>query len=132
MQRRTPPEGAMIADELVPGGTQVSVHTMGIQRDERNFTKPDDFYPERWIDEERPTNFAHDTRAFIPFTVGQFACLGKNLAYQEIRLFMAAAIRNFNFRFAGGFNPMEWEKRITYKGTFLVQSLPVIVTDQKC
>jgi cytochrome P450 len=121
----------MIDGELVPGGTQVSVHTMGVQRDKRHFTNPDEFLPERWIDEERPASFVHDTRAFVPFTVGQFACLGKNLAYQEIRLFMAAALRNFNFQFEDGFDPLAWEKEILYKGTFLIKKLPVVVTSRQ-
>ncbi|KAE8331454.1 cytochrome P450 [Aspergillus sergii] len=128
MQRRTPPEGISVDGSVVPGGTQISVNTMGTQRDERHFTNPDEFLPERWIDAERPKTYNHDTRAFIPFTVGQFACLGKNLAYQEIRLFMAVVLHHFNFRLEESFNPVAWEETILYKGTFLVQSLPIVVT----
>lgn len=130
MQRRTPKGGTMIDGKIVPGETQVSVHTMGVQVDERNFSKSYEFLPERWIDAERPDHFNHDTRAFIPFTVGQFACLGKNLAYQEIRLFMAVVLRNFDFRFEQGFDPITWENGVLYKGTFLIQRLPLVVASR--
>lgn len=121
MQRRTPDEGVVVDGEFVPGGTQLSVHTMGIQRDSRWFSEPDKFMPERWISTERPErDFNHVARAFIPFTVGQYACLGKNLAYQEIRLFLACVMRRFDFGFAPGFDPGAFEKNIRFKGTLLI------------
>lgn len=122
----TPVEGAVIDDRMVPGKTQLSVHTMGIQRDARHFTDPDAFVPERWDDNERPANYSHDTRAFIPFTIGQYACLGKNLAYQEMRLFVARAMRKFDFKFADGFDPAEFDAGVKFKGTFLIKPLPVV------
>jgi cytochrome P450 len=129
MQRRAPPEGAVIDDTFVPPGTQLSVHTMGIQRDARYFSQPDSFMPERWIDDQRPTkDFNHVPRAFIPFTVGQYACLGKNLAYQELRLFMATVVKKFDFEFAQGFDPAEFERDIKYKGTLLIGPLMVKMT----
>ncbi|OCK77036.1 cytochrome P450 [Lepidopterella palustris CBS 459.81] len=128
MQRRTPPEGIVVDGEFVPGQTQISVHTLAVQRDPRHYTNPDDFIPERWIDEERPAKFNHDVRTFIPFTIGQFACLGKNLAYQELRMFMGAVVRNFDFKFAPGFDIKEFEKSIKYKGTFLIGPLMVEFT----
>jgi cytochrome P450 len=131
MQRRTPEEGIIVDGKLVPGNTQVSVHTMVVQRDDRHFSKPDEFIPERWVDELRPENFKHDTRAFIPFTVGQFACLGKNLAYQELRLFMGYVMRKFDFGFAPGFDPAEFDQNIKYKGTLLIGPLPLVFTERK-
>lgn len=133
MQRRTPsPEGAIIDDAYLPPDTQLSVHTMAIQRDERYFSQPDYFMPERWIDEQRPTkNFNHNTRAFIPFTVGQYVCLGKNLAYQELRLFMATVVKKFDFQFAEGFEVATFEREIKFKGTFLLGPLILKLRERK-
>jgi cytochrome P450 len=131
MQRRTPAEGVLIDEMYVPGNTQVSVHTMAIARDSRYFSRPQEFIPERWIDGERPKDFNHNTRAFIPFTVGQYACLGKNLAYQEIRLFMAKVVRNFDFEFASGYEPVIFEKNIRYKGTLLIEPLMLKLSKRK-
>ena len=131
MQRRTPKEGSLVDGDFVPGNTQIGVMTMGVQRNPQNFSKPDQFIPERWIDAERPADFNHDVRAFIPFTIGQFSCLGKNLAYQELRLFMGKIVRNFDYAFAPGFDPAEFDNNILYKGTLLISRLPVVFTDRK-
>ncbi|EXJ90055.1 hypothetical protein A1O3_03123 [Capronia epimyces CBS 606.96] len=139
MQRRTPAEGIMIGDAFVPPETQISVHTMAIQRDGRWFSRPDEFLPERWIESEREgalggegnsenkeenenenKKFNHHPRAFIPFTIGQFACLGKTLAYQELKLFMAKVVRNFDFEFAPGFDAKAFERDVKFKGTLLI------------
>ena len=132
MQRRTPPEGAFVDGQFIPPGTQISVHTMGIQRDSRWFSNPDVFMPERWISEERPkSNFNHTPRAFIPFTVGQFACLGKNLAYQELRLFFANMVRKFDFEFAPDFDPAKFERDIKFKGTLLIGPVMIAMRPRK-
>lgn len=126
MQRRTPPEGITVDGKYVPGKTQISVHTMAIQRDERYYSRPLEFIPERWIDAERPANFNHDARAFVPFTIGQFSCLGKNLAYQELRLFMGKVMRNFDFSFPVGFDTAQFDENIFFKGTLLIPELPIV------
>jgi cytochrome P450 len=128
MQRRTPQGGCIIDEKMVPAATQVSVHTMTIMRDERFFSKPDKFIPERWIDEERPKDFNHDTRAFVPFTVGQYACLGKNLAFQEIRLFVSRVLREFDITYPKDYSSGPFYRDIVFKGTLKVGSLPIVIT----
>ncbi|OQU93626.1 hypothetical protein CLAIMM_00108 [Cladophialophora immunda] len=130
-QRRSPDGGMVVDGEYVPKGTQVSVCPIAIQRDERYFSNPLEFIPERWVDDMRPPDFVHQPRAFIPFTVGQYTCLGKNLAYQEIRLFVAKVMRNLDFHFPPGYNPAEFEKTVAFKGTLLIGELPVIFTSRK-
>lgn len=40
-----------------------------------NFTQPDDFIPERWLDD---SSFDHDNKAAVqPFHVGPRNCLGR-------------------------------------------------------
>lgn len=118
----------MIDGKFIPGYTQISVHPLAIQRDERYFTKPNEFIPERWMDDLRPSDFNHEPKVFMPFTIGQYTCLGKNLAYQEIRLFVAKVLRNFDIAFPQGYNAVDFEKTIKYKGTLLVGELPVVFT----
>lgn len=61
--------------------------------------------------------------------MGQYACLGKNLAYQELRLFMATVVRHFDYGFAPGFNvEAEFDNKIRYKGTLLINRLPMVFT----
>jgi cytochrome P450 len=102
MQRCAPPEGMQVDGKFVPGNTLLSVTPISVQRDSRNFTRGMEWLPERRIEEERPAEWNHDARAFIAFTVGQYTCLGKNLAYQEIRLFVGKVLKNFDVKLRRG------------------------------
>ena len=63
-----------------PEGTAVSIHTLTLHRDPRNFNPlTDEFWPERWLiaqgSMELPssipkTEFVHNAAAFIPFSYG--------------------------------------------------------------
>ncbi|KAF5592963.1 pisatin demethylase cytochrome P450 [Fusarium subglutinans] len=48
LQRMTPAEGLRAGDIFIPGNTVVTVPSYTLYRDERYFTAPDDFVPERW------------------------------------------------------------------------------------
>ncbi|KAH8827514.1 cytochrome P450 [Flagelloscypha sp. PMI_526] len=100
---RTPSNGHgnIIGDHYVPDGTTVYVAPLLLGRDPRYFyPNTTAFWPERWLATERATNpeIIHNTQAFIPFSVGVTACLGKQLAYRELQLTTATLIRNFNMK----------------------------------
>jgi cytochrome P450 len=60
----------------------------------KNFTAPLSFIPERWTGDER---FIDDERAALqPFSVGSRDCLGKNMAYHEMRLIITKVLWNFD------------------------------------
>jgi cytochrome P450 len=60
----------------------------------KNFTVPLSFIPERWTGDEQ---FIDDERAALqPFSVGSRDCLGKNMAYHEIRLIITKMLWNFD------------------------------------
>ena len=59
-----------------------------------NFHRPEEFLPQRWLGD---VEFADDNRAvFQPFAVGPRNCLGRNLAYAEMRLILAKVLYNFD------------------------------------
>ena len=86
------------------------MHAFTIQRDPRNFSRPDAFWPERWLrpssahspkgdataDDEAPQ--VHNEGAFIPFSYGPFNCVGKQLALHEIRVVVIALLQRFRVR----------------------------------
>lgn len=43
-----------------------------------------------------------DRRAFTPFSIGRFACVGKNLALAELRFVAALLLSKYDLAFAPG------------------------------
>jgi cytochrome P450 len=68
---------------------------------ERDFPRPHEFQPERWLSESRIRPVRHPT-AFMPFGSGPRLCPGRSLALLEIKTAMAMVCRNFNLSQAGG------------------------------
>ncbi|KAF4213397.1 hypothetical protein CNMCM5878_000031 [Aspergillus fumigatiaffinis] len=93
-------EPMTIAGYDVPAGTKVSVHPMGASWSSLNFYAPDRFLPERWLPEVKsdPTSpFFSDKREVVqPFSVGPRNCIGRNLAFAEMRLILARLLWNFD------------------------------------
>ena len=66
-------------------------------RNPENFREPNSFIPERWL----PSNerFSNDKKQSLqPFSVGPRACLGRNMAYHEIRIILAKVLWNFDLK----------------------------------
>lgn len=51
LPRRTPQEGAMVCGEFVPGDVSIGVMQFATYRSSKNFTKPYEFRPERWLND---------------------------------------------------------------------------------
>ncbi|KAH8647476.1 cytochrome P450 [Tricladium varicosporioides] len=92
--RVTPPQGGIICGRFVPGGTTVGVNFWAASHSASNFTSPESFIPERWF--PTPIFPTDDLKANQPFSYGPNNCLGKNLAYAEMRLLLAHLVWNFD------------------------------------
>ncbi|QYT03602.1 hypothetical protein H0G86_010550 [Trichoderma simmonsii] len=100
LPRLTAEGGAMIAGEYVPEDTIVEVWQWPLFHNPNYWTQPDDFIPERWLGDP---NFANDRReCFQPFSTGPRNCIGKNLAYSEMRLILARVIMQYDIKLAEG------------------------------
>lgn len=61
-----------------------------------NFHRAAEFIPERWL-EDRDAQFDNDDREVLqPFSVGPRNCIGRNLAYAEMRLILAKVLYHFD------------------------------------
>ena len=110
----------MIAFSYLPEGNYAFVHTYSLQRDSRYFSPfSDSFVPERWLSEDQrealepkifnsQIEFIHNTAAFIPFSVGPANCVGKNLAWMELRMVITLMASRFDLAFEPGYNPLQW------------------------
>jgi cytochrome P450 len=79
--------------------TRIGTRTFAINRSTAYFHDPDAFVPERWLPlAERPLEYHNDQlSASRPFSVGFHSCLGKPLAWVELRLVMCRLLWAFDF-----------------------------------
>ncbi|KAK1456008.1 cytochrome P450 [Colletotrichum cuscutae] len=94
--RVVPDGGRMVCGQFVPAGYSVGVHHLAINRSPIHFSKHDEFHPERWLGDQK---FESDQKlAAQPFSFGPRNCIGKNLAYAEIRTIIARVVWNFDMK----------------------------------
>lgn len=107
-QRIVPPGGATIDGYYVPAGTTVAVSPWAATHSHLNFHEPDMFRPERWLllggdDDDENKFFSNDRlNASLPFGTGPRVCIGKNLAYMEMRLILSHLLWNFDIELDRG------------------------------
>lgn len=90
------PGGDHIDGHWVPQHTSLAIFQWACNHSALNFHKPDKFHPDRWL-ENSPTEFANDSKeAMQPFGLGPRNCIGKSLAWVEIRIIMARLLWGFD------------------------------------
>ncbi|EME43710.1 hypothetical protein DOTSEDRAFT_62319 [Dothistroma septosporum NZE10] len=119
--RNTGPRAEVICGREVPPMTIVGVHQWSAYHSPRHFSKPDQFIPERWLGDHK--GYETDKRGAVqPFHVGPRNCLGRNLAFVEMRLLIARLVWQFDMEL----DPVSanWNQQKTY---LLWQKPPMIV-----
>jgi cytochrome P450 len=98
LPRVVPNGGHTIAGRFVPEKTTVGVSHFAAYHSKTNFADPEGFHPSRFMGDEK---FASDDLASLqPFSVGPRNCIGRNLAYAEMRLIMARLLFKFDIELA--------------------------------
>ena len=146
-QRAAPAEGGVVCGRFIPAGTHVAIPHYVLQRDPRYFSDPDEFNPGRWapgqkekihktafsthLDDFLLTRRISDMYLFmtVPFSYGPYSCIGKQLAYMELRLVMTAILREFDAKISGDFDADKFEKSFkAFVSLEIMETLPVIFT----
>lgn len=88
----------------------------------RYFEAPHEFHPERWLPaDQRPGQFANDNHAASrPFSVGPTGCVGKGLAWAELRLIIARLVWAFDMSVDPN-HALDWTK---WKARIVVEKGP--------
>ena len=94
LPRRTPPEGSIVCDEWVPGDVSIGVSHFATYRSPDHFKNAYEFHPERWLGDAEYKDDHLD--ALEPFSVGPRNCLGKNLAWHEMRVLLVTVLLHFD------------------------------------
>ncbi|KAM3065298.1 hypothetical protein ACMFMF_011236 [Clarireedia jacksonii] len=83
--------GAFVDGIYIPEGFAVSTDTYVMARSKLYWRKPEEFIPERWLEQ-----FPEDNqKASRPFLIGTRACPGRHLALQMFRLLLAKMIYSY-------------------------------------
>ncbi|KAK0755234.1 hypothetical protein N5P37_012057 [Trichoderma harzianum] len=92
--RKAQPGGDVICGQYVPENTVLGIWQWPMYHNAKNFTLPDSYIPERWLGDAR---FSSDPQDVLQaFSFGPRNCIGKNLAYAEMRLILAKILWNFD------------------------------------
>jgi cytochrome P450 len=95
-------DGPLLIDgHVIPNGTLIGVNLYALHHNEKYFSDPFKFMPERWLD-SNTEEIAMMKTAFAPFALGSRACSGKAVAYLEIGVTMAKTFWHFDFVTAPG------------------------------
>lgn len=88
------PGGQTFCGHYLPANTIVDVWQWTLFHNPEHWASAESFIPERWTGDSR---FDSDAKAaFQPFSFGARNCVGKNLAYAEMRLILAKMIWNYD------------------------------------
>lgn len=92
---RVTQEDVVIANYRIPKGTIIMLNNYTMSRDERIFSDPDSFLPDRWLRAEVAT--WHPFSA-IPFGYGVRGCLGRRVSENLMYITAIQMVQNFTLR----------------------------------
>ncbi|KKY25063.1 putative benzoate 4-monooxygenase [Phaeomoniella chlamydospora] len=93
--------GAEVCGKWLEEGTVVSTPTYTVHRDERIWGKDAlQFRPERWIitDDGKLRFHSELEKFFLGFSYGPRACIGRNVAFMELKKTVSTLFRRFDYR----------------------------------
>ncbi|PIN14011.1 Cytochrome P450 CYP2 subfamily [Handroanthus impetiginosus] len=89
-------EDCYVGNYYVPKGTRLVVNLWKLHRDPNVWSDPNEFRPERFLDEHNRINFKGQCFEYIPFTSGRRMCPGMIFGLQVIEFTLARLLQGFN------------------------------------
>lgn len=108
LERVTPPEGATICGEYVPGGTVVGCNAWVVHQNKEVFGEDADVYrPERWLESEGADTIqlSRMRQSMFQFGAGARTCIGKNISLMETYKMIPTFLRKFEVCLLGKRKP---------------------------
>ncbi|XP_025778118.1 cytochrome P450 2U1 [Puma concolor] len=87
-------EKTVLQGYTIPKGTMILPNLWSVHRDPAIWEKPDDFYPNRFLDDQGQLI---KKETFIPFGIGKRVCMGEQLAKMELFLMFVSLMQSFTF-----------------------------------
>ncbi|KAF4636353.1 hypothetical protein G7Y89_g1725 [Cudoniella acicularis] len=89
------PTEVKVAGWMIPPKTPMSITIRKVLLDPEIFEDPDEFLPERWIEDHEKYN-PEGEQYLVTFNKGTRMCSGMDIAYAEMYFVLAMMIRRFN------------------------------------
>lgn len=99
LQREALSGGAEVDGHWYPAGTNLGISAYALQRNPLIWTDPDEFRPERWLQNDS-TRLKSHAPGLVAFSSGPLGCPGKQLAYMEMNIVVAMLINRFDVTLA--------------------------------
>ncbi len=77
-----------------PPGTDIGYSIAAAHRDPHIFAEPNTFDPDRWP----PSNSGSKCRTFVPFSMGNQMCIGRNLAWVALQTTLHSLLSQWEFQ----------------------------------
>jgi cytochrome P450 family 12 len=108
---RTMQTDVCIEGYRIPAGFDVIACHSLITNKPTQFSRPQDYVPERWLrgNTEFPSAKEAHPFAYMPFGFGPRTCIGRRFAEMELETLLLTVIRNFRIEWHHG--PLEYESR---------------------
>ncbi|KAJ4407474.1 hypothetical protein N0V82_009915 [Gnomoniopsis sp. IMI 355080] len=120
--------GATVDGYYVPKNTHVQTSIFTLARNPKYFHQSLEYRPQRWLPSEHPlydVAFAKDALKSLPvFSLGPRACLGREVAWMEGKLFMAKVLWRFDVLKVPG-QKVDLEEKLLHYGFFEKPELKV-------
>ncbi|XP_010696237.2 dimethylnonatriene synthase [Beta vulgaris subsp. vulgaris] len=128
-------EDCHIDNHFIRKGTRIIVNIWKVHRDPRVWAGPDEFRPERFLNEHGSIDFRGQSFEYIPFSLGRRACPGMNFGLQVVQLMLGQLIQGFDMWTEDG-GPVDMSEglglampRATPLNAILAARLPVELYD---
>ncbi|RCV31432.1 hypothetical protein SETIT_6G176700v2 [Setaria italica] len=95
-------DGVEIGGYMVPKGSTVIFNAWAIMRDPELWERPEEFVPERFLDEAASVELRAKDFEFIPFGAGRRLCPGLPMAERVVPHIVASLLHGFDWRLPEG------------------------------
>jgi cytochrome P450 len=82
---------------LIPKGSVVITNFTSIHKNDKYWDNPLQFYPDRWLEDEKLAARMTKEGSFTPFASGGRSCVGLNLALAQAKLSIVELVRRYSF-----------------------------------
>ncbi|XP_059251906.1 steroid 17-alpha-hydroxylase/17,20 lyase [Mustela nigripes] len=90
-----------IGEFAIDKGTSVIINLWALHHSEKEWHRPDQFLPERFLDPTK-SQLISPSLSYLPFGAGPRSCLGETLARQELFLVMSWLLQRFDLEVPDG------------------------------